>query len=141
MPLNWPDLVRTLVCIDNLLWLLEQRVEPSDSEDFSELASAYSKDENTREQGGNLGHISVDDLSPPFSDVAAALEPDEISEVVLSPFGYHIIKLVDRIEEREPEFSEVKETLANYLVQTKLEAEYRRWIDELKQKSYIEVRL
>jgi hypothetical protein len=35
--LGWPDLVRTLVCMDNLLWLMENRVEPSDSEDFSEL--------------------------------------------------------------------------------------------------------
>lgn len=35
--LNWPELVRTLVCVDNLLWLLEQRVEPSNSEEFSEL--------------------------------------------------------------------------------------------------------
>ncbi len=112
-----------------------------EGEDFSELATVHSKDENTKEQGGNLGSISVDDLSPPFSDVAERLMPGEISEVVLSPFGYHIIKLLDRIDEREPEFSEVKDNLANYLAQVKLESEYRKWIDELKQKTYIEMRL
>jgi peptidyl-prolyl cis-trans isomerase SurA len=117
------------------------RTRAVEGEDFSELARAHSEDPNTKEQGGNLGRISVTDLSPPFSDVADALDPGEISEVVLSPFGYHVIKLVDRVDEREPEFSEVKDDLANFLAQTKLEVEYRKWIDELKQKSYIEIRL
>lgn len=110
-------------------------------EDFSELAKLYSDDEKTRETGGDLGYVPTEDLSPPFSEVARMLQSGETSDVVLSPFGYHIIKVVERVEGRKPTLSEIKGQLADYLVQRKLEDEYREWIEGLKQKVYIEVRL
>ncbi len=110
-------------------------------QDFSEVAKIHSNDEKTRNNGGDLGYIPTDDLGPPFSEVARVLQLGETSEVVLSPFGYHLIKLMDRVEERKPTLSEAKEKLTDYLVQKKMEDEYREWIEELKQEVYIEVRL
>lgn len=117
---------------------LRQRI--LNGESFSELAKLYSNDEKTRENGGDLGYISIKDLSFPFSEAARKLQPGQISEVVLSPHGYHIIKLMERVEERRPTFAEIKDELTNYLFQKKLENEYKEWIEELKQKVYIEVR-
>lgn len=119
----------------------ELREQILGGEDFSELAKLYSKDQKTRENGGDLGYIPVEDLSPPFSEVAQNLEPEETSDVVLSSYGYHIIKLIERVEERKPALLEIRGQLTNYLVQRKLEEEYRKWIEELKQRVYIEVRL
>jgi len=110
-------------------------------EDFSELAKLYSNDEKTRQAGGDLGYVTTEDLSPPFSEVARILRVGETSEVVLSPFGYHVIKLVEKAEEQKPTLSEIKGELGDYLVQRKLEDAYREWIQELKQKVYIDVRL
>ena len=110
-------------------------------EDFSELARAYSQDEKTRENGGDLGYVPIAALSPPFSDVARSLEPGEISQVVLSRIGYHLIKLEERVEPRAPAFSEIKEELTNYLVQRKLEEEYGKWVQELKEEVFIDIRL
>lgn len=119
----------------------ELREQILGGEDFSELAKLYSNDQKTRENGGDLGYIPVEDLSPPFSEVAQNLEPEETSDVVLSSYGYHIIKLIERVEERKPALLEIRGQLTNYLVQRKLEEEYRKWIEELKQRVYIEVRL
>jgi peptidyl-prolyl cis-trans isomerase SurA len=119
----------------------ELRRRIADGEDFSELAKLYTHDEKTREAGGDLGYVPVEDLSPPFSDVATTLRAGETSDVVLSPFGYHVIQLVERVEEQKPTLPEIKGQLGDYLVQRKLEDAYREWIEELKQKVYIDVRL
>ena len=108
---------------------------------FSELATLYSNDDATRETGGDLGYIPVVDLSPPFDEVARTLQPGETSQVVLSPRGYHLIQLVERVAERRPSFAEIRDELSNYVFQRKFEDEYKAWIEELKEKVYIEVKL
>lgn len=60
---------------------------------IEELARKYSDDEQSASNGGKLPLISLDDLVPEYSAAASALEPGEISEVVKTSFGYHIIRL------------------------------------------------
>jgi len=67
--------------------------------DFDSL-SALRSDDASAARGGRLGFTSRGDLVPEFEEVAYALEPGEISDVVESPFGYHIIRLIDRQGER-----------------------------------------
>lgn len=70
-------------------------------EDFAELATAHSQDPGSAESGGSLGTFGRDRMVPAFEEAAFALEEGEISDVVETPFGYHIIL----VEEREvPEF-------------------------------------
>ncbi len=64
--------------------------------DFAALAREYSEDTFTKEQGGDLGTFGRNVMVPSFEEAAFALEPGQISDLVETPFGYHIIKVEDR---------------------------------------------
>ena len=65
-------------------------------EDFATLAVLYSEDEGTSTKGGEIGLVSRGELDPDFEAVAFKLKDGEISQIVLTKFGYHIIKLIER---------------------------------------------
>ncbi len=66
-------------------------------EDIQTLARQYSEDPATREKGGDVGFFSRGRMLPEFERVSFSLKPGEISEVVRTQVGYHIIQLADRI--------------------------------------------
>jgi peptidyl-prolyl cis-trans isomerase SurA len=66
--------------------------------DFAELAREYSEDPGTAAQGGDLGCFGRGELVPEFEEVAFQLKPGEVSEPVLTEFGYHLIKLREKRE-------------------------------------------
>lgn len=66
--------------------------------DFAKLAKKYSQDTSTAENGGELGWFTVGDMVPEFSDAAYALEKNEISGLVKTTYGYHIIQLENKRE-------------------------------------------
>ncbi len=61
-------------------------------EDFTKLAQDYSDDQGSRERLGSVGKFKRDGMVKPFSDAAFALQVDGISDVVETPFGFHVIK-------------------------------------------------
>ncbi len=65
-------------------------------ESFKTLAVLYSEDESTSKNGGELGFVNKADLVTEFATAAFELEKNEISEIVESEFGFHIIKLIER---------------------------------------------
>src|SRR5262249_8689545 len=66
-------------------------------EDFAALASAYSDDPGSADQGGDLGWVTRGEMDPDFEAAAFSLkQPNEISDVVESQFGFHIIQLIER---------------------------------------------
>lgn len=105
----------------NLARSLQQRA--AGGEDFAELARQYGQD-GSAQQGGDLGFNRRGGWIPDFEEVAFALEPGEVSDVVETPFGLHIIKVEER---RQPPFEEVKEGYraeAQRDRETKAEEEY-----------------
>jgi len=76
--------------IENLL----QRVK--DGEDFSNLCRQYSEDPGNASVGGEIGFMQRGDFVPEFEEVAFLLEPGELSDVVKTRFGFHIIQCIDR---------------------------------------------
>ena len=81
-----------------------------EGEDFSELARKYSTD-STAARGGDLGYFSRNDMVKPFADAAFSMEKGEISDLVRTRFGLHIIKVEDIKEETVKPLSEVKEAV------------------------------
>jgi peptidyl-prolyl cis-trans isomerase SurA len=99
--------------------------------DFAELAGRNSEDRGTAFQGGDLGWFTRRRWVPSFDEVALAMQPDEISRVVRTPFGYHIIKC----NERRPwkPFEESREEIKTLYMRSRFPDEYQRYLDGLKQ--------
>jgi len=64
--------------------------------DFSEMAKKYSEDPGSAVQGGDLGFVKKGVFYPEFESAAFSLEPEEISGIVESPVGFHIIQLIEK---------------------------------------------
>jgi peptidyl-prolyl cis-trans isomerase D len=79
--------------------------------DFAELAKKYS-DDGSKDQGGDLGWFVRNQMVPEFDSVAFALKPKELSGVVTSQFGYHIIQVLEKEPAKLKPFEEVKDELA-----------------------------
>jgi peptidyl-prolyl cis-trans isomerase C len=84
--------------------------------DFGTLAKEKSKDPGSGAQGGDLGYFTKEQMVPEFSEVAFKLDKGQISDPVKSQFGWHIIKVEDKRKKQAPEFEQVKQQLAQYVV-------------------------
>ncbi len=86
-------------------------------EDFAKLAEEYSEDPGSAANGGDLGYFGTGVMTKPFEDAAYSLKVGEISDLVKSEFGYHIIKLTDKKEVKP--FDEMKNDIRKQLIQEK----------------------
>jgi len=86
-------------------------------EDFATLAKELTEDPSGKEDGGDLGFFTKDQMVPEFADVAFAMKPGEVSAPVKTQFGWHVIKLEEKRTKPLPTFDEVKPQLEQYLAQ------------------------
>ena len=86
-------------------------------EDFAKLASALTEDPSGKENGGDLGYFTKDQMVPEFADKAFAMKPGDVSEPVKTQFGWHVIKLEDKRQKPLPTFDEVKPQIEQFLAQ------------------------
>ena len=115
-----------------------QRVK--NGEDFATVAKEVSEGpSNTK--GGDLGYFQRGQMVKPFEDAAFGLEPGQVSDVVETSFGYHIIKVFDKKPESTATFEEVKPQIAEYLQKEKSQTAIQAYIDKLKETAQIEKKL
>ncbi len=103
-------------------------------EDFHALAGKESIDSGSAVNGGDLGYFRKGDMVPQFEEAAFSLEPGKISDIVQSDYGYHIIKVEERLENFEDLKDEVMENLKN----TKYQENIKKLREEAKVKTYME---
>jgi len=107
-------------------------------EDFAALAQQNSQD-GSAPQGGDLGYFPKEKMVPAFADVAFALKTGEISDVVTTQFGVHIIKVTDRKPAGTVPLDEVSPQVKQYLTEQKKQQQAQAFIAQIKQKAKIEV--
>lgn len=90
--------------------------------DFEKLASEQSQDEGSAKQGGDLGFFGKGRMVKPFEEVALKLSPGETSGIVETPFGFHLIRVEEKREEREKPLDEVREEIVKSLTDEKVKA-------------------
>jgi len=105
--------------------------------DFAELAKKYS-DCPSKAQGGDLGFFTKDRMVPEFSQAAFAMQPGDISDIVQTKFGYHVIKVTDREQARKIPFDEAKVDIREQLTEKKNYDAHKKCMEELKKKAKIE---
>lgn len=101
-------------------------------EDFAALAREFSDDYATKQMGGDTGFFHRGQMAPAFEEAAFALEPGEISDIVETSFGVHIIKLEQRQEEELLAYDDIHDRLRDHVRREKAEAAVRAEIDRLR---------
>jgi peptidyl-prolyl cis-trans isomerase SurA len=108
-------------------------------QDFGQLARLHSVD-STATRGGELGWLYPGDTVPEFERAMALLKPGEISPPVQSPFGWHLIQVMERRTDESPvERNRMAARMA--LRERKGEESYLEWIRQLRDRTYVEYRL
>jgi peptidyl-prolyl cis-trans isomerase C len=121
---------REVVVKDRAAQVLKQLREGAD---FAALAKEHSEDPGSKRAGGEIrGWTDKGQFVPPFEVAAYAMKPGEISEVVRSRFGYHIIKLHEKREARQMSFDEVKTGLVSALRKELLSNKRAEWMKQFQ---------
>ena len=107
---------------------LRDRIEKG--EDFTQLAKVYSEDVSA-EKGGDLGSIKKGQLVPEVERAAFSLKPGEVSDIVSSPFGVHLLKVDEYRASHVDPLEEVKETIRERLTEEKSWKLARRKAEEI----------
>jgi peptidyl-prolyl cis-trans isomerase SurA len=108
-------------------------------QDFGQLARMHSID-STATRGGDLGWLYPGDTVPEFERAMALLKPGEVSQPVSSPFGWHLIQVMDRRTEESP-VERNRLAARQALRERKGEDAYQEWIRQLRDRTYVEYRL
>ena len=106
--------------------------------DFASLARQHSQD-GSAAQGGDLDFFTRGQMVPAFDQAAFALKPGEISDVVTTQFGFHIIKLTEKRAASTVPFDQVSARIRQYLGEQHKQERARLFIEGVKSKSKIEV--
>lgn len=105
-------------------------------EDFATVASENSDDPGSAKQGGDLGYFGEGVMVPEFDKTVFAMNTGDVSEVIRSQFGYHIIQLVDIQGSEIPEFEEVKAQLTGEIQQQAADEQFYDLLEQLTDISY-----
>jgi peptidyl-prolyl cis-trans isomerase D len=100
-------------------------------EDFAKLANQYTEEEIGKTRGGDLDFFGRGQMAKEFEDAAFALKPGEISDIVKTQFGLHIIKATDRRAAATKPFDEVKSQIEDQIKWERAQAEAQTLADDL----------
>lgn len=109
--------------------------------DFAELAKEYSIEPMAAQSAGDLGFFSRNEMIPEFSEIAFALAIGEISEVVETEFGFHIIKVNDQRDEGVLPLEEVKDNIIYQLEEQEKQRVFGQFLQSLYTEAEVEIKI
>ncbi|MFT7228613.1 MAG: peptidyl-prolyl cis-trans isomerase SurA [Methylophilaceae bacterium] len=116
---------------------LKERLD--NGEDFAELARQYSED-GSANKGGTLGWVNPGDTVPEFEKAMNNLAPEEIGEPIRTPFGWHIIQVMERRkQDMTDQATRIK--ARREIHARKTEGAYEDWLHEIRDRAFVELRL
>lgn len=105
-------------------------------DDFANLAKQYSEGPS-KSRGGDLGYFDRKKMVKPFSDAAFDLQPGQVSDIVETNFGFHLIKVADKKAKSAYAFEDIKDRLRELLQQQKIQQETVRYLEELRKTAQV----
>jgi peptidyl-prolyl cis-trans isomerase C len=114
---------------------VQQKVKNGD--DFAQLAKEYSEGPS-KTRGGDLGYFRRGQMVKPFDDAAFAMQKNEVSDIVTTRFGYHLIKVYDKKPAKTMAYTDVKEKLTERIKQEEVEKQATQYISQLKKEANIQ---
>lgn len=109
--------------------------------DFAKMAMEYSEDPLSGKAGGDLGYFRKGELLPALEKEAMRLQVGEVSGLIRTELGFHILKVLDRKRGGPPPFEEIKERVQADYYEKEMEKASQQFINKLKEKSVIEIKL
>jgi len=108
------------------------------SEDFAKLAKEYSEDPGSKDKGGEYT-FPRGQMVPEFEASAFSLKTNEVSDIVTTQFGYHIIKLSEKIPTKKVELAKVSSDIKDYLKQQSAQKELPAYMERIKKEAGVEI--
>lgn len=108
---------------------------------FDSIAAVYSDDQTSAGIGGDLGWYAAEELSEEFVDAVSQLSEQEISEPVISQYGYHILKVLEKKEARTLDFNDDYSDIEAIAKHYKAQDELDEWLKQIKENYYIEIKI
>ena len=109
-----------------------------DGEDFTKLAREYSEDAASKEKGGEYT-FPRGQMVPEFEAAAFSLNTNQVSDIVTTQFGYHIIKLSEKIPARKTELAKVNQDIKDYLKGQAVQKELPQYMEKVKKEAGVEI--
>lgn len=108
---------------------------------FEVVVKDFSDDKKSSATDGDIGFVKKIDLIPQLRDVAGMLSPGVYSSITTTPYGFHILKLVEKKRGETMTFEMVKDAINEKIIQEESEKRYNDYIVKLRKGSYIEVKI
>jgi len=103
-------------------------------------SKAYSEGPSNS-RGGDIGYFIRGQMAPPFEEAAFKMKPGEVSDVVKTRFGYHLIKVTDKKPATTVTYEDMKERIAQFLKREKAQKEVKEFVDKLRKDAKVEILL
>jgi peptidyl-prolyl cis-trans isomerase SurA len=111
----------------------------NEKKSFSEVATEFS--DEAKAQGGDIGYAKKQDLLPELREAIRLLVPGTYTPVLRTPYGFHILKLIEVRKGEAPPFEQIKDAIQEKLFREESEKRFKEYMAKLRSSSYIEVKI